>query len=125
MLITEDSKAAIRYDRRLREIAKSLWKQPTRAEYILWQQLKARKLDYKFRRQHALHGYIADFYCYELMLVIEVDGGVHEKRKEHDQNRDRILKNNGYKVMRFTNAQVINNVCFVLEEIKKKFPENI
>ena len=73
----------------------------------------------KFRRQHPLHYYIADFYCHEKRLIIEVDGGIHHEAniKEHDENRTAELDRLGITVIRFTNDQIFNQLEQVLEEI--------
>ncbi len=92
----------------------------TEAEKLLWDRLKNRKLKgLKFRRQHPIHFYIADFYCHEKCLVIEVDGGVHDHIpvKEHDENRSAELDRLGITVIRFRNEQILNNLDKVLEEI--------
>ena len=88
----------------------------------LWKALRNRKLNgIKFRRQHALHLYIADFYCHELRLAIEVDGGVHENEevRNHDRNRDAELNRLGVTVLRFTNKEVIEQTEKVLNKIDK------
>jgi very-short-patch-repair endonuclease len=94
----------------------------TEAEKILWNELKSRKLQgLKFRRQHPIHWYIADFYCHEKRLVIEIDGGIHMKTsvKEHDDNRSAEFDRLGVHVIRFTNEQVFKSKEKVLEEIIK------
>ena len=98
----------------------------TEPEKILWNELKNRKVKrLKFRRQHPLLFYIADFYCHELRLVIEVDGGVHmlEKQKENDENRTAELERFGIRVIRFPNEMVINSIDEVLKTISR-FVEN-
>ena len=78
----------------------------TPAEAILWQHLRTNKLDgLHFRRQEVINGLIADFYCHEAGLVVEVDGAVHEDRTDADAERDRILTGRGLRVLRFTNAR--------------------
>ncbi len=92
----------------------------TEAEKLLWAALKNRKLDgLKFRRQHPLHLYIADFYCHEKRLIIEVDGGIHNKSeiREHDENRTAEFDRLGITVIRFTNEQITQTIDKVLEEI--------
>ena len=92
----------------------------TEAENILWSELKNRKLKgLKFRRQHPIHWYIADFYCHEKRLVIEIDGGIHMKTqvKEHDENRSAEFDRLGIHIIRFTNEQVLQTKEKVLEEI--------
>ena len=100
--------------------ARYLRKNLTKPEKILWNELKNRKLlGLKFRRQHPLHFYIADFYCHKQRLVIEVDGGVHllEQHKENDENRTAELERYGVRVIRFTNDQVINSTDEVKQAI--------
>ena len=73
----------------------------------------------KFRRQHPLHFYIADFYCHEQRLVVEIDGEMHEQEqlKEHDENSTAELEKYGIRVIRFTNKQVINSIEEVIQGI--------
>jgi very-short-patch-repair endonuclease len=100
--------------------ASSLRHAMTAAEKLLWDRLKNRKLNgLKFRRQHPIHLYIADFYCHEKRLIVEVDGGIHNKLpvKEHDENRSAELDRLGITVIRFTNEQIIQNIEKVLEQI--------
>jgi methylmalonyl-CoA mutase len=94
-------------------------KNQTEAERILWQQLRNNQTGYKIRRQHAIDGYIADFVCIPKGLVIEIDGGYHEVAKEQDEVRTAILNNEGFKVIRFTNDEVINDTQRVIENIKE------
>ncbi len=92
----------------------------TDAEKVLWNELKSRKfMGLKFRRQHPIHCYIADFYCHEQKLIIEVDGGIHheESQKEHDTKRTDELNHFGIKVLRFKNDEVLKNIKNVLTEI--------
>lgn len=107
---------------KLFEFSKVLRKVGTDAEDILWQALRRKQLSgFKFRRQHPLHKYIADFYCHEAKLVIEVDGGIHNNpdNKEYDNNRSYELEQLGIKVLRFTNEEVNDNLEIVLNVIKK------
>lgn len=102
--------------------AKLMRSNPTKAEDMLWQSLKNRKLDgYKFRRQHPILHFIADFYCYEAKLIIEVDGGYHQtqNQKEKDDGRAYELGKYGIKILRFTNEQIYDSLDAVLENIKK------
>ena len=92
----------------------------TEAEVVLWNELKGRKLNgLKFRRQHPVHYYIADFYCHEKKLIIEVDGEIHQSNsaKEHDENRTAELEESGIIVLRFTNKQVLTALNKVLHDI--------
>ena len=100
--------------------AQILRKSMTEAEKILWNELKSRKLNgLKFRRQHPIHWYVADFYCHEKRLIIEIDGRIHEHEdlKEHDENRTAELERLGITVIRFKNDQVLNSLKEVLNEI--------
>ena len=82
----------------------------TFAEGLLWNYLKANEWGYKFRRQHPLFMYVADFYCHQLKLIIEIDGSIHELEdvKRNDAIRENHLKNLGLKIIRFKNEEVIN-----------------
>jgi very-short-patch-repair endonuclease len=102
--------------------AGELRQQMTPAEEKLWQSLRNRKLcGFKFRRQHPLKQFIADFYCHERKLVIELDGEVHQKPdvSEHDEGRTFELERFGLKVLRFKNEEVLRNINKVLEKIKE------
>ena len=106
---------------KLFEFSKVLRKVQTDAEEIIWQSLRNRKLlDYKFRRQHPLHKYIADFYCNEAKLIIEIDGGIHNQvdNEEYDKNRSYELNEIGITVLRFTNEEVNGNLQMVLNSIR-------
>jgi very-short-patch-repair endonuclease len=95
-------------------------REPTLAEEKLWERLRDRQLlGLKFRRQVEIDGYIADFCCRELRLVVEVDGQVHETREQaaHDANRDAYLKTRGYMILRFPNEDVLLNSRSVQEKI--------
>ena len=101
--------------------AKDLRRRQTEAEEKLWSLLRNRQLKgKKFRRQHALENYVADFYCHEVKLVIELDGGIHEEQeqKEYDLDRTSVLKEYGIKVIRFKNEEVVSNLDVVLDKIK-------
>ena len=102
--------------------AEELRKQCTWEEEIIWGYLSANKLGVKFRRQHPLLFYVADFYCHQLKLVIEIDGGIHNKAdvKINDAIRQKEIENLGISVIRFTNSQVKNNIEIILEDINKK-----
>ncbi len=90
----------------------------TEPEVRLWLQLRAKRLDgAKFRRQRVIGRYIADFACRSPMLVIEVDGGTHVGREAYDAARTRFLENRGYRVIRFTNDDVMSNLEGVLTAI--------
>jgi len=100
--------------------AKSLRKELTNAEELLWQRLRGRKFQgLKFRRQHPIGKYIADFYCHELKFVVEVDGSVHEieEQKEYDVGRTFELNKMDIKVIRFTNNEIEREMSRVLSKL--------
>ena len=103
-------------------LAKNLRKNMTAAEMILWGYLKAGYEGLKFRRQHPLGIYIADFYCHKLRLIIEVDGNIHDKQeiKEYDIKRENDLINDGYTILRFSNYQVLKEIDSVLKIISSQ-----
>jgi very-short-patch-repair endonuclease len=98
--------------------ALELRREMTPAEERLWNALKDRKLGgLKFRAQHPVGRFILDFYCPSQRLVIELDGGVHEKQLEYDQARTEFLNAYGYRVIRFPNEEVLTNLTSVLKQI--------
>jgi very-short-patch-repair endonuclease len=93
-------------------------KNPTPAENKLWQHLRGKQLlGYKFRRQHAIERFIVDFYCHDARLVVEVDGPIHQYTTEEDAIRQKFLESLGFRVLRFTNEQVLTNIDGVLNMI--------
>ena len=101
--------------------AKYLRQNLTEAEETLWKFLRNRnQLRFKFRRQHPLGSFVADFYCHESRLVVELDGGHHNlsDQQAYDKWRTEELAQMGISVVRFTNEQVENNLLGVLEEIR-------
>ena len=107
---------------RLIEEAKRMRKEPTDAEAALWELLRDKKLGDKFRRQHLIDDFIVDFVCLSKNLVIEVDGGYHNDptQKEYDQQRTLYLNEKGFKVIRFTNEELLGNTEAVLTKIKQE-----
>ncbi|MDM8159911.1 endonuclease domain-containing protein [Labilibaculum sp. K2S] len=101
--------------------AKELRRNMTESEKLLWSEIRNRKINgLKFRRQHPINIFIADFYCHEIKLVIELDGNIHdsEENKEYDQGRTAELGYLGVKVIRFANEEVMNSMNTVLAKIK-------
>ncbi len=90
----------------------------TSAEIILWEYLRNKKLGVKFRRQHIIDFYIPDFVALSIKLIIEVDGKIHLKRRAQDKQRTKNLEFIGYKVIRFTNEEVENEIEKVLSKIR-------
>ena len=104
------------------KIAKTLRKNSTIQEKRLWNILKNRKFhNLKFKRQNPIGRYIVDFICYEKKLIIEIDGGQHneEKNIKEDIERTTFLKNLGFKVIRFWNNDVYQNIDGIIAEIEK------
>lgn len=105
---------------KLKPRAREMRHEPTPAEDHLWHWLRGRQLNgTKFRRQHAIDRYIVDFVCIEQMLIVEVDGLIHElpDQQARDVNRQAHLEALGYRVLRFTNGEVLQSVEAVLEVI--------
>ena len=105
--------------------AKFLRENMTQAETFLWKKLQESPFSsYKFRRQHPIQNYIADFYSHSLRLVIEVDGEYHEtsEQNKQDQERTEVLKFNGLNIIRFSNKDVLDSTSTVLREIEGKIP---
>lgn len=100
--------------------ARELRNNSTHAEIILWGYLKATPLGYKFRRQHPYAIYILDFYCHSLKLCIEVDGNIHTIKdvKENDLIRQKHLEDDGIKVIRFENSNLVEKPELVFKEIE-------
>ena len=103
------------------EKARYLRDNQTEAEQILWNRINSKQLGVKFRRQHPIYKYIADFYCHEKKLVLEIDGKYHLKseQKEQDELRSEDIRDFGIEVIRFTNDEVILNTANVVEKIKE------
>lgn len=113
-------KANIKYLDELRILSRNNRKNPTDAEYKIWNTiLNNRKLQQKFLRQKPIGKYILDFYCSKLLLAIEIDGDSHDKKYWQDKNRDWYMEIRGIKTLRFTNEQVLNKINEVFREILK------
>ncbi len=105
--------------------ARSLRKQATDAERLLWRYLRGRHMDgYKFRRQVVIKPYIVDFICLEALLIIEADGGQHLEQVVYDDKRSIHLKSAGYRVMRFWNHDILTETEAVLEQIHNALMES-
>jgi imidazole glycerol-phosphate synthase subunit HisF len=103
--------------------AKRLRNEPTASEIIFWGLLKQHFADFRFKRQHPVSQYIADFYCHKLRLVVEIDGGIHLSKDaiKNDKLRDEFMNSLNLKIIRFTNDEVCKNG----EEVVKKLRELI
>ncbi len=104
--------------------AKALRRTMTPEERILWEHLRARRLNgLKFRRQQVIDGFIVDFYCHAAGVVVEVDGPVHQRQRDYDAERDRILAARGLRILRFTNQEVRERLAEVLNRIAQACEE--
>ena len=104
--------------------ARDLRTNATDAERRLWRHLKGRQLcRLKFRRQFAIAGFVADFACVEINLVVELDGGQHSERAAEDASRTKRIEANGYRVLRFWNDDVLTRTDAVLDEIHRHVEE--
>lgn len=100
--------------------ARHLRKNLTDAEKHLWRHLRLRQIEgHKFRRQHPLGNYIADFVCIEGKLIVEVDGGQHAERLADDAMRTACLEVQGFRVLRFWNNEVLGNIEGVVERVRE------
>jgi very-short-patch-repair endonuclease len=101
--------------------AEELRKKMTQAESVLWDVLKNGIKGFKFRRQHPIDIYIADFYCHKRLLVIELDGEIHynKENREKDLARTIELEVFGINVIRFSNKEVLTELSNVIERIEK------
>jgi len=111
-------------DADLLRMAREQRKNMTPAEKKLWQRIRGKKLGMKFRRQHPINRFIADFYCHEARLVVEIDGGYHDKEEQqkYDAGRTKELEEFDIRVIRFTNAEVEENLAGVVIRIKNLLP---
>ena len=105
----------------LKNFAHDLRRNPTDAEQFLWQQLKGKALGVKFMRQYVVGDYIADLICIERKLIIEVDGGYHclPNQQEEDKIREAVISKMGFKILRFTNEEVLYNTSTTVKRISQ------
>lgn len=104
----------------MKDVRFELRENMTRAEELLWEKLKKKSIhNLRFRRQHGIGPYVADFYHAKSMTIIEVDGSVHEEIDviKHDKMREEFLLARGYKVVRITNEEIFNDLEKVLNLI--------
>ena len=103
------------------QIAERLRKDMTQAEKIIWERVCKNQPGVRIRRQHPIWKFIADFYCHELKMIIEIDGEIHlyPENKAYDISRDMILKDFKIEIIRFTNKEVVNETDKVIAEIKR------
>ena len=115
----------IPYNPRLKTLARQLRKEMTKAEVLLWQELRKEEMGVQFHRQVPVLDFILDFYCHELLLAIEVDGITHtyEEMPEKDRLRDQKLSEWGIEVLRFDDAEVLKKRKAVINYIFEKTTE--
>ena len=115
------------YNKKLQPLAQKLRKNLTKSEACLWKYvLRAKQLKgYPFRRQRPVLQYIADFFCKELMLIIELDGITHDNEISHtkDIQREERLTRAGFKIVRFTDEEVLNNIAGVISKLERIIAE--
>jgi very-short-patch-repair endonuclease len=105
---------------KLKPIAYEMRHTPTEAEKTLWKHLRMHRLHgLSFRSQHCIGPFIVDFYCKQVMLIIEVDGEIHRYQVEEDKIRQKFLESLKYKVLRFPNELVLNNIVEVMKQIEE------
>jgi len=104
------------------ERAKELRREMTPAEKLLWQEVRAKKLGVRFRRQQVIAGFIVDFYCHKAALVVEVDGDIHDLQQEEDARREKVLRDMGLRMVRFRNDEVVMKLSTVVGRIKDLVP---
>ena len=118
--------AFLPYSKSLTALARENRSNPTKAERKIWNEvLRMRQFaNYKFLRQKPIGGYIVDFYCSELRLVIEIDGDSHTESVEYDEERTKILAAMGLTVVRYTNDEVLTNIQGVYDDLWGKIQNN-
>ena len=104
----------------LKNNAKRMRRGQTEAESFLWSYIRANQLGVHFRRQHPIGDFIADFICIDQRLIIEVDGNIHNKPEQQDWDKQRtaFLESQDYRVVRFSNEQVLHDIEKVIAHIK-------
>ena len=111
----------LHYQKYLNPFARKLRQGGNLSEVILWNELKCKKLGYRFLRQRPIGKYIVDFFCHALNLAIEIDGSAsHDNKIETDDVRQRTLELSGIKIIRFRDAEVRYNLEGVVENIKSQ-----
>ena len=113
------------YNKSLTEKARQNRKSPTPAERRLWRRvLRHKQFNHlRFTRQKPLDNYIVDFYCAEFMLAVEIDGDSHDAQQQQDETRTRRLNALGIEVIRYTNAEIMNDLEGVYENLLKRVTE--
>jgi single-stranded-DNA-specific exonuclease len=106
--------------KKLKELSIELRNNETKAEKFLWKNLRGNKIIFPFRRQHIINNFIVDFICIKKGLIIEVDGDIHDLKKEADIERQKFLENFGFTFLRFKNEEVLEDMEKVLKQIEDR-----
>jgi len=114
----------IHYNKKLKNLARQLRKNMTEAEKLLWSRVRRKQLGCRFYRQKILGDYIVDFYCPRARLIVEIDGGQHNENK-NDRSRDEWFSNQGLRVIRFWNNDVLRNIEGVIERLMEEIEKRI
>ena len=112
----------LQYNKELKENSRSLRNNMTDAERLLWSKIRNRQIkDHRFIRQKIIGNYIVDFYCPKACLIIELDGGQHytDNGMQKDEIRDKFLVGLGFRILRFSDRDVLKNINGVIDEILK------
>jgi very-short-patch-repair endonuclease len=109
------------YNKKLKHLARNLRNNPTITEKYIWSYiLKSRQLKgYQFLRQRPIGKYIADFFCKDLKLIIELDGLTHEEKEIEDKTRQKNLENSGYTVLRYKDSEVMKDIDCIQTQLEK------
>jgi len=100
--------------------AREMRNHPTKAETTLWEYLRGTRMrGLHFRRQYLCLGFIVDFYCHALKLVVEVDGAIHDQQREYDKERDEVFHQNGFCVIRLSNSEIATNALEAAKRIER------
>jgi len=101
------------------QLAREFRKNSTKSEKIMWERLRRNSfLGLNFRRQHIIKGFIVDFYCHKLRLVIEIDGGIHREQLKEDIERQKIIEDENINFFRIESKEIENNLNQVLNRLK-------
>ncbi|MBP7736586.1 MAG: endonuclease domain-containing protein [Spirochaetes bacterium] len=109
-------------DHKKKLFSRELRKESTLHEIKVWEKLRDRRfLNLKFRRQHVIEGFVVDFYCHQLRLAIEIDGGIHERQQDYDDLRQHLIECEGIRFIRVTNEEVIADMDKLFKKIIDTF----
>jgi very-short-patch-repair endonuclease len=115
----------VTYKPKLKSIARTLRKNMTLSEILLWQKIKGiQLLGYDFHRQKPIRDYVVDFYCPKLKLVIEIDGDSHEGKENSDRIRQEKIETLGLRMLRYSDSEVKTNLDGILMHLKEWIEEN-